>query len=167
MMKQKTHDYFTVLKDRRGSIVTYVSQLELSAPSRLIFGHVSGTSEVLFRKRIHHKELDLLPSHSRAGRPTPRVANASFVIKGKVAEMDVYHRAHATPLSKERRINTLILAAFDLKKMGCESVLTHVFIPGRKGAAGHNKPVEMKIDAWVAYLRTYGRPSEFSGQAPL
>jgi len=167
MMQRKTHDYFTVLKSMDLNFVTYVSQLELTAHSKHVSGHSTGTSDILFRKRIRHKELDSLSFHRRSGGPNQRVANVSFVIKGKVAEMEIYYREHSTPLSSERRINTLILAAFDLKKMGCNMVLTHVFIPGRTSVAGKDEPVMMNIDDWIAYLRIYKSPGEFSARPPL
>jgi len=119
------------------------------------------------RRQIHHDTLDMLSPNHRSSMPSSRVATLSFVVKGNVAMMEHYHREHNTPLSAKLRLETLIIAAGDLKKMGCDNVLTHVFIPGRTGAAGKDAPVMLNIDDWVAYLSTYKSPNEFAAQSPL
>ena len=122
---------------------------------------------IISREQISHSELASLSPTRRSNRLNLPVATVSFVIKGAVAEMEHYHREHETPLSGKLRLDTLILAAADLKEMGCDAVLTHVFIPGRNAEAGKNAPVTVKIEDWISYLRIYKSPSEFDGKQLL
>jgi len=168
MMRKKTHDYLSVLRSRMGSHVSYLSNLELTASSRFTpLSYASPVVCTISRKQLSHSELGSLQPNYRSSGSTRRVATVSFMINGKVAEMDYYHREHDTPISAKLRLETLIIAAGDLKKMGCDDVLTHVFIPGRTGAAGKDAPVMMNIDDWVAYLHAYKSPNEFAAQSPL
>ena len=167
MMRQKTHDYLSVLKHRSGNNIHYSSNLELTAPMVASSPPVANPAVSISRKQIHDHALAALPAIHRSSKPTSRVVNVSFVINGNVAEMEHYHREHTTPLSAKLRLDTLITVANDLKGMGCDEVLTHVFIPGRNSAAGQDQPVLMKIDGWISYLCAYESPNEFAGQQPL
>ena len=154
------NDYFTVQKSVTGKFVQYQSRLELLAGPDSKENH-------LFRQIINHSDIKNIPPNIRSSKPNLTLVTANFILKGKLAAMDTYHREHHIPLSSRLRLNTLIIAANDLKQMGCESVLTYVFIPGRRGDAGLNQPVKMKIDDWIGYLRSYGSPNDFSRMLPL
>ena len=154
------NDYFSVQKTMSANYIQYTSGLELVAGPH-------SPKNTIARQQINHGAIQGIPVHVRSSKPNLRLAIVSFIPKGKVAEMDIYHREHHIPLSSSLRINTLIIAANDLKQMGYQQVLTHVFIPGRRGDAGMDQPVKMKIDDWVAHLQNYESPNDFSKKLPL
>jgi len=185
--KQST-DYilhFSVGKDKVGNSVKYFSNLEITLISESTessmrkhddihiiskkrdFNYYVGGARLLSRKQVHLNMHDSIPSHHYASMPSSRVVSVNFVINNGVATMEHYLRESETPFSKEFCLETLIMVADDLKEMGCNSVLTQVFIPGKNSSAGKDKPVLINIDKWIDYLHVYKSPSEFAKQSPL
>ena len=171
--------HIAVLKNNVGNRVEYISNLELTKlhniPRQPKLGSRPGIDAylgirgilLLAKKQIHPDMCGSIPSHHYDGMPSSRVVSAEFTINDGVATMEKYSSEPETPLSAIIRIDALIIMAGDLKVMGCKSVITDVFVPGKKGAPGTDEPVLINIGEWLGCLRSHRGSGEFGAQPLL